>query len=219
MTTIPFDVFQPRLVFLDDDEGFLGAVRAANVNTGAVLTADVDKTLDLVKKQEVDYLVSDMRLSGEDGVRVLREAHEENPAVGLALLTAYQPTPEQKEILKKIKAEVFYKGPDLLRLLTEIEAQALMRYVDERDTNAITQEVHALRRRLALLDELHGEWMTDLVEQLSAIPNQETATVVTEDGPTTILALVDDIKNLRPRGIRHIRLWLQAKKTVREARR
>jgi hypothetical protein len=156
---------------------------------------------------------------GEDGVRVLEQAREANSAVGLALLTGYEPTADQKRVLKRIHAEVYYKGAEVLQLLEDIEGQALARYVGELDTAVITQEVALLRQRLTMLEELHAAWTRDLVEQLAAIPNHTAAVVVTEEGPVTIAALIEDILSFRPRGIRHIRLWLRGKRTVREARR
>jgi two-component system, response regulator, stage 0 sporulation protein F len=219
MTTIPFDVFQPRVVFLDDDPQFLETVQAANLNAVTTVTTDVKETLHLVEAKEVDYVVSDMNMPGQDGVHVLERAHSVNPDVGLALLTGFEPTAEQKRVLARIKADVYYKGAELLQLLTDIEGQALARYVDQRDAVAITQEISTLRQRLALLEELHVAWTADLVDQLAAIPNPEKRIVSTEEGPMSILDLIEDIQKLRPRGVHHIRLWLRGKRTVREARR
>jgi len=219
MTAIPFaGVFQPRVVFLDDDQQFLDTVEAANLSAKTTLTTDVKETLDLVTAREVDFVVSDMNMPGQDGVHVLQRAHQANPSVGLALLTGYEPSAEQKKVLKEIHADYYYKGADLLPLLEEIGGKALTLYVTKAEPGALTQEVTVLQQRLTLLEELHSAWTGDLVEQLAMIPNQDDPVIATEEGPMSIRALIDDIRNLRPRGIRHIRLWLRGKRTVREAR-
>lgn len=219
MTAIPFDVFQPRVLFLDDSPYFLESVQSARMNATTQVTGDAQEAIKKAGAKEVDFVVSDLKMPGQDGVHVLEKVHKANPAVGLALLTGFEPTPDQAKALGEIGADVYYKGEDFPQLMADIDARALQVYVDHRDTSAISQEVTALRDRLLSLELMHTEWIADLTEQLETIPNTDKRLVYTEEGPTSVRELIEDIKALRPRGIRHLRLWLRAKRTVREARR
>jgi len=219
MTSIPFDVFQPRVLFLDDNPYFLESVQIARISATTQVTGDVQEAIQKVVAKEVDFVVSDLKMPGQDGVHVLEKVHKVNPKVGLALLTGFEPSPDQAKTLHAIGADVYYKGEDLPQLLADIDARALQVYVDRRDTSALSQEVTALRDRLICLEQMHTEWIADLTQQLETMPDVEAPVIYTEDGPTSVRQLIDDIKALRPRGIRHLRLWLRGKRTVREARR
>jgi CheY-like chemotaxis protein len=219
MTSIPFDAFQPRVLFLDDDPVFLETVQAAQLSVNTHVTTDVQRTIQMVSEQAVDFVVSDMKMPGQDGVRVLERVHKANPDIGLALLTGFEPSAAQADLLDSIGAQVYYKHEDLPQMLADIEGRALQSYVGRRDSSAISQEVGTLRQRLSLLEDMHTAWISDLTDQLSAIPNQEAPTIYTESGPLSVKQLIQDIGALNPRGVRYLRLWLRGKRTVREAKR
>jgi DNA-binding NtrC family response regulator len=219
MTVATFDAFLPRVLFLDDEQPFLDAVKEAGLRVATRLTTDLREVLELVAARAVDFIVSDMRMPAADGVHVLEEVHGLDPAVGLALLTGFEPTSDQLATLKRIGATVYYKFQDLPELLNSIQEQALAAYVDRRDTNALANDAVALKNRLTLLEDMHAAWIQDLTEQLESMPNLDAPVVYTENGPTSVRDLLEDIRGLQPRGVRYLRLWLRAKRTVREARR
>lgn len=218
MTSTTLDVFLPRVLFLDDEQPFLDAVRDAGLRVVTRLTTDIREAIELVKQRAIDFIVSDMRM-GEDGVHVLERVHTIDPNVGLALLTGFEPTAEQSAALKKIGAAVYYKFQDLPDMLNSIQDQALAAYVDRRDAIVLSQEAAVLKQRLALLEDMHAAWIQDLTDQLQGIPNPDAPVIYTEDGPASVRQLIEEIKTLQPRGVRYLRLWLRAKRTVREARR
>ena len=219
MTDITLDAFLPRVLFLDDSQPFLDTVKDAGLRVATQTTTDRENALTLVTERAVDFMVSDMKMPGDDGVRVLERVHEIDPQVGLALLTGFEPSPDQFSTLKRIGAAVYYKFQDLPDMLNSIEEQALAAYVGRRDTNVLTHEAATLKARVALLEDMHTAWIQDLTEQLEAIPNIDAPVVYTEEGPTSIRQLVEEIRTLRPRGVRYLRLWLRANRSVREARR
>jgi serine/threonine-protein kinase len=86
----PPEVSKPRVLFVDDDERVLNALRALFRPTYEVSTAASGAlALEIVRRSEIQILVSDQRMPGMTGVELLRQVKKESPRTVRVLLTGY----------------------------------------------------------------------------------------------------------------------------------
>jgi serine/threonine-protein kinase len=84
------DAKKPRIMFVDDDERILNALKSIFRANYHVFTAtDGAQALDFIKKFSVHVVVSDQRMPGMTGVQVLRQLKEAAPNTVRILLTGY----------------------------------------------------------------------------------------------------------------------------------
>jgi DNA-binding NtrC family response regulator len=80
-----------RVLIVEDDEVFLRPLqRALELAEFEVLTAGSgEDALDLLKREDVDLVLTDQRLPGLDGVGLVRRLKAEHPEPGVVVMTAY----------------------------------------------------------------------------------------------------------------------------------
>ena len=82
---------QKKVMFVDDEAGVrVSWNRFLSQQGFDVTTAENGKnTIDMLKNEPVDVVVSDLRMPGVDGVQLLEWIHEERPNTQFILLTGY----------------------------------------------------------------------------------------------------------------------------------
>jgi DNA-binding NtrC family response regulator len=82
---------QKKVMFVDDEAGVrLSWDRFLSQQGFDVTTAEDGKNaIDILKNEQVDVVVSDLRMPGVDGVQLLEWIHEERPNTQFILLTGY----------------------------------------------------------------------------------------------------------------------------------
>lgn len=80
-----------RVLFVDDEEGFLELYRAAFSRDGYTVetTATIDGARQRIAEGGVDLVVLDIRLGEASGLALLREIKAKDPRVPVVLATAY----------------------------------------------------------------------------------------------------------------------------------
>jgi len=81
---------QPTILVVDDENGPRLAVRMLLMEDYRVLMADaVEEAIAILENEEVDLVISDIRMPGQTGVELLRYARLNYPDVEVILLTGY----------------------------------------------------------------------------------------------------------------------------------
>jgi DNA-binding NtrC family response regulator len=169
-----------RILIADDDEVFLRPLRRTLEAAGfdVLAVASGEEAVDLLKRDDVDLVLSDRRLPGIDGVELVRRIKAEHPDLAVVVMTAYGTIESAVEAMRLgaldylVKpfepAEVFM----VIRRAIEFQElraanRATIRRNQERFTlrNVLTQsaameEVFEVLRSLANLDTtvlIHGE--------------------------------------------------------------
>ncbi len=84
------DAQKPRILFVDDEERILTALKTLFRDDYHVFTAESGTlALELVAKFKIPVIVSDQRMPGMTGVELLRRVREANPGAVRLLLTGY----------------------------------------------------------------------------------------------------------------------------------
>lgn len=109
----------PRVVFLDDEQAFLDAIKTwapANDLTFATTTAPTELQT-LIQKERFDCIVCDLRMGDFPTVSFLEVVHHEHPNIECAVLTGFSPSAEEVTRLAKIRTHVHYKGEGIATFL------------------------------------------------------------------------------------------------------
>jgi serine/threonine-protein kinase len=89
-TVVPADNGKPRVLFVDDDERILNALRALFRQAYQVFTAaNGEAALEIVNRGGIQVVVSDQRMPGLTGVELLAKVREAQPNAVRMLLTGY----------------------------------------------------------------------------------------------------------------------------------
>jgi DNA-binding NtrC family response regulator len=115
----------PKILFLDDDANFLNAI------TSLVMASRTDVAIDtalcaeagllLIGVYRYDAIISDYRMSGLDGLRLVTECNRIRPGAPVILLTGYGDRSMETEALS-LGAYAFIHKP--------VEPEALLAVVD-----------------------------------------------------------------------------------------
>ena len=81
---------QPSVLVVDDDKSTRdGLQRALRAKFRVLVAESADRALALLDTNDVDLLLSDVRMPGMDGLALMRRAMARNPGLICILLTAY----------------------------------------------------------------------------------------------------------------------------------
>jgi DNA-binding response OmpR family regulator len=93
----------PRILVVDDDPQIRSLLEdVLELKNYNVITADDGSTaIDLLKKTKIDLVITDLQMSGVDGMKLLEHIHQEYPEVLVIMITAYGTIDITVEALKK----------------------------------------------------------------------------------------------------------------------
>ncbi|MCH7920162.1 MAG: response regulator [Planctomycetes bacterium] len=97
---------RPKTVlFVDDDENILHSLRRAFLDEPIemLFTTSGQEALELMQQQEVDIVVSDMKMPGMGGQELLNTVRERYPQA-IRILFSGQPTVRQEEVSSLVRA-------------------------------------------------------------------------------------------------------------------
>ena len=157
---------QPRILFVDDEQNILSSLRRLFRTHGyQVLTADSGATaLDILEKEPVDLVISDMRMPQMDGAQFLERVRERWPDTIRLLLTGYS---DIASILAAINRGEIYRY--ITKPWDDNDIVLVVRHALER--RALEQE----KRRLEQLTQRQNEELRALNASLEAKVQERTA--------------------------------------------
>jgi DNA-binding NtrC family response regulator len=131
-----------RVLIVDDEEDFrttlAGRLQLRDLKPDTA--ADGKKALECLEKQvEPDVMVLDLRLSGMDGLEVLRRTKEAYPDVEVIILTGYGSTAAEAEA-RRLGAFDYLQKPVTIDLLAETIKSAYRRKLEGTTAPAASTE-------------------------------------------------------------------------------
>ncbi|MFP3980970.1 MAG: response regulator [Desulfobacterales bacterium] len=104
----------PKVLLVDDDTAWLGAMQkelAEYTDTFTVLAAhDGQQALDVLAAEDVNVVVSDLRMPGIDGFELLNRILHQYPDISVLIITAYD-RPKTREVVFKSGADDYMTKP------------------------------------------------------------------------------------------------------------
>jgi two-component system response regulator CpxR len=116
-----FDFETPSKVLLVDDEREFVQTLSERLllrDMGSAMAYDGESALRLVKEDEPEVMILDLKMPGIDGIEVLRRVKETNPEIEVIILTGHG-SETDREICMKLGAFAYLQKPVDIDLLTE----------------------------------------------------------------------------------------------------
>jgi DNA-binding response OmpR family regulator len=131
-----------KLLLVDDEENFVNtlAERMKMRDVPSKVVYSGEAALDVVKTQEPDVMVLDLRMPGIDGMEVLRKVRATNPKVQIIILTGHGTELDEEEA-RKLGAFHYHKKPiDIDELLGTVKKAYRERIEDAMVIAALAEE-------------------------------------------------------------------------------
>jgi two-component system response regulator AtoC len=114
---------QQRVLVIDDDPSLLKIVGALLSQDAIhpVLVESADRAFEELSTQRIDAVITDLRMSGCDGMQVLARMAREWPGLPVVLLTAHGSVPLAVEAMKRGAADFVLKPFDRKELLSVVK--------------------------------------------------------------------------------------------------
>ncbi len=171
------------LLLIDDDESLL-AVTSHNLSTGGFSVTEArsgEEGLALFEKEQPDMVVTDVKLSGMDGLAVLAAVKEVNPETPVIVITAHGSIELAVEAMKQ-GAFTFITKPfsrDALRLSCR---KALEMGALQRTNRQLTDEIETMRGKGTPL--VASPVMEQLVATARRVARSEAPVLITGESGT-----------------------------------
>lgn len=172
----------PRILVVDDDEAVRNVLCVILAEEGyRPLAADTaESALHLVRSGGIDLVVADVRLPGQDGLWLVREARGADPDTAIIVLTGYGDTKGAVEALRLGAVDYLLKPPKVTGLVRAVEralARRRIQVAKRRYQKKLEREVEDKTRDLSqALKNLQSAYETTLAALVAALDAREHET-------------------------------------------
>ena len=133
-----FDFELPSKVLLVDDEReFVQTLseRLLMRDMGSAVAYDGESALDMVKEEEPEVMILDLKMPGIDGIEVLRRVKRTNPEIEVIILTGHGSEPD-REVCMELGAFAYLQKPVDIEVLSDTLKKANERIKKKRELKA-----------------------------------------------------------------------------------
>ena len=116
-----YDLEMPsKLLLVDDERKFAQTLseRLRLREVGSVVAYDGEGALDMIKEEEPDVMILDLKMPGIDGIEVLRKVKQTNPQIEVIILTG-QGSEADKKLCMELGAFAYLEKPVDVNVLSE----------------------------------------------------------------------------------------------------
>jgi len=116
-----FDLDTPsRVLLVDDEREFVQTLseRLQMRDVGSAIAYDGESALDLVREDEPDVMILDLKMPGIDGIEVLRQVKRTNPNIEVIILTGHG-SDEDHRVCMELGAFAYLRKPVDIDALSE----------------------------------------------------------------------------------------------------
>lgn len=143
-----------KVLLVDDEEEFVKALseRLQMRDVGSDLALNGEQALEIVKDQEPDVMVLDLKMPGIDGMEVLRRVRKAYPKVQVIILTGHG-TEKDAEEAKRLGAFAYLQKPVNLDQLVQTMRKAYKKKMEDAMVAATFAEAGDFRTAKQVMDE------------------------------------------------------------------
>ena len=116
-----YDLEMPsKLLLVDDERKFVQTLseRLRLREIGSVIAYDGESALDMIKEEEPDVMILDLKMPGIDGIEVLKKVKQTNPQIEVIILTG-QGSEADKKLCMELGAFAYLEKPVDVNVLSE----------------------------------------------------------------------------------------------------
>ncbi|HXT39807.1 MAG TPA: sigma-54 dependent transcriptional regulator [Candidatus Angelobacter sp.] len=191
-------MIKPTLLIVDDEKPTRDGLRAALEDRYDVyLAEDAAAALNLIEKEAFDVLLTDLRLPGEDGMKLISRAKSLSKAPICILMTAYGSEDVAVEAMKRGADDYIAKGRMQIDELEMRIARALRRQSLEIENESLRQQ---LDQKYGL-ENITGESaaMREVLETVRQVAPAKSNVLITGESGTGKELIARAIHQLSPR--------------------
>lgn len=121
-----FDLEMPtKLLLVDDERQFVQTLseRLSMRDIGSLIAYDGESALSIIKEEEPEVIILDLKMPGIDGIEVLRRVKKTNPDVEVIILTGHG-SEADKKLCMELGAFAYLEKPVDVNLLSEMIKKA-----------------------------------------------------------------------------------------------
>ena len=109
-----------KLLLVDDERQFVQTLseRLRLREMGSVIAYDGETALDMIKEEEPDVMILDLKMPGIDGIEVLKRVKLTNPRIEVIILTGHG-SEADKEMCMQLGAFAYLQKPVDVNVLSE----------------------------------------------------------------------------------------------------
>lgn len=126
------DMGKFKVLFVDDEEEFVKALaeRLQMRDVGSDLAFNGEQALQIVKDQEPDVMVLDLKMPGIDGMEVLKRVRKAYPQVQVIILRGHGPEKDEEQA-KRLGALAYLRKPVNLEQLVQVMRKAYKKKMED----------------------------------------------------------------------------------------
>ncbi len=116
-----YDLEMPsKLLLVDDERQFAQTLseRLRLREIGSVIAYDGESALDMIREEEPDVMILDLKMPGIDGIEVLKRVKQTNPLIEVIILTGHG-SEADKELCMQLGAFAYLEKPVDVNVLSE----------------------------------------------------------------------------------------------------
>ncbi len=172
-----------KILIVDDELNAVRVLSAILSEEGYHIyeSMDVGKAIKIVSKEDVDVVITDLKMPGKDGMQFFEYINEKHPDIPVIFLTAYGTVESAVDVVDSGAFYYFIKPPDYVKLKS-----ILARAVEQR---LLKREVEHLKRRISEGDgQCHiignNPEMHKILETVKSIKDSASSVLITGDTGT-----------------------------------
>jgi len=124
-----------KLLIVDDERQFVQTLseRLRLREIGSVVAYDGESALSMIKEEEPDVMILDLKMPGIDGIEVLKRVKQTNPAIEVIILTG-QGSEADKDLCMQLGAFAYLQKPVDVALLSDTIKKANEKIKQSKDS-------------------------------------------------------------------------------------
>ncbi|MHB8418172.1 MAG: HD domain-containing phosphohydrolase [Myxococcales bacterium] len=182
MEVVPAGETASHILIVDDDAAVRDVISVLLAEEGYVVTSSpsAEQAIELVGRDEVHLVISDLKMPGHDGLWLLDQMRKEHPDTTVIMLTGFGDTEAAVECLRRGATDYLLKPPKITDLIRSIERALSRRRIDlarRRYQRRLERKVADKTAELTqALEELEGSYQTTLLALVAALDAREHET-------------------------------------------
>ena len=192
---------RPRIMLIDDDEGFLGLFSslASAQDLDMVPLTSAEKALELMSQDPVDVIISDIQMPGMSGTELFRTVQDLYPDIPVILITAYGSAEEAIWAVRHGAFHYFEKPiNDKLDLLWTTVREALNKRENLKELASLRRE-RSFQKRTPVTIIGQSEGMKGLIHSIEEVAGLSVTVLVSGETGTGKELVARAIHNLSGR--------------------
>ncbi len=197
MTTVTTDQRSPVLLIVDDEASNRESLEKIFVREGCVIVTcgDGKEAIEILRRQRIDVLLTDLMMPNLGGVDVLKAARQLSPETQVVVMTAYGTVETAVEAMRE-GAYDFITKPLRRQHVVRVVEKAVERVALLAENRTLRVQLEAVRTRRIIGQSLALRRTSEVIQQ--AAPSQATMLLLGESGTGKEL-LARQVHELSPR--------------------